>query len=421
MSEDCLSVNVWTPADRSDGRLPVMVWIYGGGFTYGSGSHPSYDGEALARRGVVVVTLNYRVGLFGFMAHPDLTAESARKASGNYALMDQSAALRWVQRKITAFGGDPGRVTVFGQSAGALAITSLMTSPQAKGPFQQAIVQSVGVMRPMSTLHEAEAFGTKVGPRIADLRRLAASALVQRLRDVAPSERDMTSARPLSVIVDGEVIPRDDRRAFASGQFANMPLIAGGNLNEGGGAVRNYPIRTGAEFRDYLARNFNGSQAQALTAYPVPTDADVSQQLAHLYSDTQFNFGTREMLRIAAASQPRTYRYLFKQQRNGASAAPIHGDELQYVFDNLDAPHRGRLRPYNAADSKVAAAMADAWVRFAKTGDPNGGDLPAWPRYDGSREPYMAFGELPKAADGNRTAQLDMIRDYYASPTKVRP
>ena len=420
MSEDCLSVNVWTPADRSDARLPVMVWIYGGGFTYGSGSHPSYDGEALARRGVVVVTLNYRVGLFGFMAHPDLTAESPRKASGNYALMDQSAALRWVQRNIAGFGGDPGRVTVFGQSAGALAITSLMTSPQAKGLFQQAIVQSVGVMRPMSTLKEAEAFGVRVGPRIDDLRRMEASVLVQRLRDLAPSEREMTTARPLGVIVDGDVIPRDDRRAFGNGQFASMPVIAGGNLNEGGGAVRNYPVRSALEFRDYLSRNFKGSEAPALSAYPVQADAEVSQQLAHLYSDTQFNFGTREMLRITAAKQP-TYRYLFKQQRNGSAAAPIHGDELQYVFDNLDAPHRGRQRPYNAADAKVAAAMADAWVRFAKTGDPNGGDLPTWPRYDGSREPCMAFDGTPRAEDGNRTLQLDMIRDYYARVAQVQP
>ena len=413
MSEDCLSVNVWTPAGRSDARLPVMVWIYGGGFTYGSGSHPSYDGEALARRGVVVVTLNYRVGLFGFMAHPDLTAESSRHASGNYALMDQTAALGWVQRNIGAFGGDPARVTVFGQSAGALAITSLMTSPGAKGLFQQAIVQSVGVMRPMSTLKEAEAFGSRVGPRISDLRKLDATALVQRLRELTTGERDMTSVRPLGVIVDGDVIPRDDRRAFANGQYADMPMIVGSNLNEGGGAVRNYPIHSTAEFRDYVARNFKGSEARALAAYPVQSDADVGQQLAHLYSDTQFNFGTREMLRLVATRQPKTYRYLFTQRRNGAASAPIHGDELQYVFDNLDALHRGRVRPSDAADAKVATAMADAWVRFAKTGDPNGGDLPRWPAYESSHEPYLAFGAPLGNANGNRTAQLDMIREYY--------
>ena len=159
MSEDCLNLNVWSPAQRTTSKLPVMVWIYGGGFTYGSGSHPSYDGEALARRGVVVVTLNYRVGLFGFMAHPQLTAESPTHSSGNYGLLDQIAALQWVQRNIAAFGGDPAHVTVFGQSAGAHAISTLLTSPLSDGLFQQAIMQSVGVMRPVATLSQAEAYG----------------------------------------------------------------------------------------------------------------------------------------------------------------------------------------------------------------------------------------------------------------------
>jgi para-nitrobenzyl esterase len=414
MSEDCLSVNVWTPAQTSAEHLPVMVWIYGGGFTYGSGSHPSYDGEALARRGIVVVTLNYRMGLFGFMAHPQLSAESADRSSGNYALMDQIAALKWVQRNIAAFGGDPQRVTVAGQSAGAMAISSLMTSGQARGLFQQAILQSVGVMRPMASLQEAEKFGLKAGPDIGELRRMEAASLVQRLKEIGAGAREVTSPRTLGVIVDGSVIQQDDYKAFAKGEYARIPLIVGSNANEGGGMARGLPVKSAAQFRDYLARNFVGSEDRALQAYALKGDADVMPVLSNLLSDTEFLFGTREMMRAVAPQQPRLYRYVFTQHRNGAPAAPIHGDELQYPFDNLGAAHRGRVRPSDASDQKVASAMADAWARFVKAGDPNGSGLPAWPRYEPAREQYLEFGREIRPAAFGTDPQLDMLRDFYA-------
>jgi para-nitrobenzyl esterase len=221
-SEDCLTLNVWTPAKKANEPLPVMVGIYGGGFINGSGSHPSYDGTPFAIRGVVLVTLNYRMELFGFMAHPALTAESPNKASGNYGLMDQVAALQWVKRNIAAFGGDPNRVTVFGQSAGAMSIESLMTSPMARGLFQQAILQSVGAMRPMSNLSEAESFGLQVGEKIDDLRAMTSGALVQRLKELSKPERDVTTKRQMDTIVDGYVIPSADYTSFPkspSGDF----------------------------------------------------------------------------------------------------------------------------------------------------------------------------------------------------------
>lgn len=415
MSEDCLSVNVWTPARKADERLPVMVWIYGGGFTYGSGSHPSYDGEALARRGIVVVTLNYRVGLFGFMSHPQLTAESPDKASGNYALMDQIAALQWVQRNVGAFGGDPQRVTVAGQSAGAMAINALMASDQARGLFQQAILQSVGFLRPMSGLKEAEAFGLKAGTNVEDLRRMDAAALVQRLKDIAPSGREVTSARGLGVIVDGSIVKQDDWRAYTRGDNVRIPLIVGSNSNEGGGIARSHPVKTAPEFKDFLARSFAGFEVRAAQVYPVEGDTQVLPALSDLVSDTQFLYGTREVLRQVAARGTPVYRYVFTQKRNGAPAEPIHGDELQYPFDNLNALHRSRMRPFDASDAKVAKEMADAWVRFVKTGDPNGADLPAWPRYEAANERYLEFGREIRSATLKPEPRLDLIRDYYAA------
>lgn len=414
MSEDCLSVNVWTPARTSAERLPVLVWIYGGGFTYGSGSHPTYDGEALARRGVVVVTFNYRMGLFGFMAHPQLTAESPHKASGNYALMDQIAALKWIQRNISAFGGDPLRVTVAGQSAGAMSISSLMTSDLSRGLFQQAILQSVGVMRPMSVLKEAEEFGMTVGPDISALRRLPAEDLVKRLADVSPPSREVTSSRGIGTIVDGYVVPRDDRAAYREGKHMQIPLIVGTVSNEGAGIARRLALKTVPDLNAYITRNFLGDEARALKEYEASSDADVMKVLSDLVSDTQYQFGTREMLRTVAPRQPRVYRYVFSQRRNAAAIDPIHGDELQYPFENLGALHRGRLRPFDKSDEKVSAAMASAWASFVKTGNPNTGDLPNWPAYTPTNETYFEFGANLSTAPLKASSRLNFIRDFYA-------
>lgn len=417
LSEDCLSVNVWTPAKTSGERLPVLVWIYGGGFTYGSGSHPSYDGEALARRGIVVVNFNYRMGLFGFMAHPQLSADTSTRTSGNYALMDQIAALQWVQRNVKAFGGDPARVTVAGQSAGAMAISSLMTSDKARGLFHQAILQSVGVMRPMSDLATAERFGSTVGADIAALRSMPAADLVKRLKDVSPPSREVTSSRGIGTIVDGDVVTRDDRNAYALGQHAHMPMIVGTVANEGAGIARSLGLKTVADLQAYIARNFVGHEQAALQAYAARQDGEVTRVLSDLVSDTQYQYGTREMLHAVAPREPRLYRYIFSQRRNGEAAEPIHGAELQYPFENLQALHRGRQRPFNASDETVAKEMTDAWARFAKTGDPNGGSLPNWPRYGAGPERYLEFGATIRAGELKAEPRLDLIRAYYARPS----
>ncbi len=413
MSEDCLSINVWTPALTNRERLPVMVWVYGGGFTYGSGSHPSYDGEALARRGIVVVTFNYRMGLFGYLAHPLLTAESATRSSGNYALLDQLAGLRWVQRNIGAFGGDASRVTMAGQSAGAMSICAMLISGRAGGLFQQAILQSVGAMRPMSDLRSAEAFGQTVGADLAQLRATPAADLVQRLKDVTPPGREVTSARGIGLVVDGDVVPRDDRTAYAEGRYHRVPMIVGTVANEGGGIARGLGVKTVAELQGYVARNYPGHEARAQAAYAAASDAEVMGVLSDLASDTQFLYGTRELLRVAAPREPRLWRYVFTQRRNGESALPIHGAELQYPFDTLQAPHRGRPRPFDATDAALARQMADTWARFVKTGDPNGGDLPTWSRTAPDAEHVLEFGTPTRAGTLGPASRLDFIRDYY--------
>lgn len=414
MDEDCLNLNIWTPSDNRTAKIPVVVWIHGGGFTYGGGAHPSYDGEALARRGVVVVTLNYRLGLLGFMAHPQLSAESKAGSSGNYGLMDQVAALKWVQRNIAAFGGDPTRVTVMGQSAGAHAISALITSTQAAGTFQQAIMQSVGVMRPQLDLKQAEQYGLQVGADINQLRQLPAENFVALQKNLGV-DRSPVSARPVSIINDGVFIDMPDYAAFASGRFSKVPILVGNVANEGGGATKNWPIKTVSEFRAFVSETFKGAGSKATTAFAVKSDAQVKQALADLYSDTQFLFGTRELLNQYEKQNLRSYRYVFSRHRNEAAAPPIHGDELQFVFDNLNAPHRGKQRPFNDTDSAVAQQIADSWMRFVKTGDPNGGDMPAWPPYSSKGKGFMTFGSTLAAGSGYDGQGIDFVRDYFAA------
>jgi carboxylesterase type B len=413
MSEDCLNLNVWTPARTTNDKLPVLVWIYGGGFNYGSGSHPTYDGEALAKKGIIVVTINYRLGLLGFMAHPELSAESASRSSGNYGLMDQIAALKWVKENINAFGGDSKKVTVAGQSAGAMAINALLVSEKAKGLFHQTIMQSVGAMRPMSTLKQAEEFGLKAGSDIKQLRETSADNLIALLKQINSGSREATALRNFGVIVDGNVIQRSDREAYQTGNFQKLPMIVGFTANEGGGMARSHPVKTVPDFKKFIASNFKSHEQIANSVYPVINDDSVKKVLADLFSDTWYLYGTRELVRFNAKFQPHTYQYYFTQKRNASTTIPIHGDELQYPFNNLNALHRSRIRPSNESDAATALAMADAWTRFVKTGNPNGGQLPQWPQYDPTTDNYFEFGQQIRSGKFGPRPSLDMIHTYY--------
>lgn len=408
IAEDCLTLNLWTPAASPAERLPVMVWLYGGGFVTGSASDPRYEGSALAREGVIVVGVNYRLGVLGFAAHPALSHESPHAASGNYGLLDQIAALRWVRDNIAAFGGDAQRVTLFGVSAGGACVSALLTSPLAAGLFHRAILQSPGSFRPLCPLREAEAVGEKIlGADLAALRRLPAGDLLARTGDFAAGARGLTAPRVLRPIVDGYALTSDERAAYAAGSARALPMIIGSNADEGSFFLGGLAARTVAEYRAYIESNFGADAAAALALYPAATDADVPARWSEIFGDTQFVLGVRCLAQRNAAREPRTFRYLFSHRPGGRASPATHTDEMCYVFGTL---------PANAgeADRAMSGEMRAAWARFAATGDPNGGGLPRWPVYDPAGDPHMEFGDSVRAGAGWRRRETDFLDAYFA-------
>jgi para-nitrobenzyl esterase len=399
ISEDSLALNVWKPNRPSGAPLPVMVWFEGGSFMTVSGASARIDGAALARRGVILVTVNYRVNIFGFLAHPLLTAESEHHASSNYGLMDQIAALRWVRANIAAFGGDARRITLFGVSAGSASIALLLTSPLAAGLFDQAILHSPGALRPLCPLADAEAAGSVVGNDLATMRSLPVEDLLAKISAIVPKVRGLTTPRILRPIRDGYVVPREEAEAYDAGAFMHVPMIVGSTANEGGWAVADLPINTVDEYRAYMRENFGDATDEAVAQYPVRSDADVKGRLADVFGDTQFTYGARGLARASSLYQPKTFRYLF---RAGTAA---HADDTPYVFGNLDARA-------SDDDRRVSELQMTAWTRFAATGDPNGDGVPAWPAYRSEDDAYLEISPQPHVGDHWRSEGLDFIGRY---------
>jgi len=407
-SEDCLTLNVWAPAShRASAKLPVMVWIYGGSFVYGSGASPVYDGAGFAKAGVVLVTLNYRLGRFGFFAHPALTAESPKGPLANYGLMDQIAALKWVKGNIAAFGGDPASVTVFGESAGAMSVNDLMVSPLARGLFAKAISES-GFGRftaaPLANAEDAgvriaKAAGAKDGADAAALRALPAQALVGQPTGVT----DTMFLRP---VLDGVVLSEQVAQAFAAGHQARVPFLEGGNSWEASlfPPVRKYPdlviARLGAE-PEAIALYGDGDDHARLAADLV-TDQLMIEPDRHL---------ARQMVKAKVPVWVYFFSYVPAAQR-GDEIGARHGAEVPYVFDNLPPlPIQLGERSIPAAtadDEAIAKAMHAYWIAFAKTGDPGAAGGVRWPRFEAAKESVLEFG-----ADGVnvrpkfRTTRLD--------------
>ncbi|HMF97980.1 MAG TPA: carboxylesterase family protein [Vicinamibacterales bacterium] len=402
-SEDCLYLNVWTAA-RGNGRRPVMVWIHGGAWTRGSGSTPTYDGAALAKKGVVVVTTNYRLGAFGFFAHPELTKESPTRASGNYGILDHVAALKWVQKNIEAFGGDPARVTIFGESAGSWSVNVVQATPLAKGLFHRAIGESGGQFAGTTTLAEAErrgvAFGTAVGARtLADLRALPAEKLL-----------GVESFRT-SVNVDGYALPEDVRSIFARGKQTSVPVLVGSNANEMTtlSNVATFPTSM-EEFRRQIAVRFPGFSEQFNVAYPVKTEADIPAALLAVGRDQTFTGEMRTWARMVTAAGQKAFLYQFTHvppSPNAKAWGAYHASEIAYVFGTL----RNRDWPYAQTDFKLSDQMSSYWSNFAVAGDPNGKGLPAWTPYDQTDEPFLELGDTIQTKHHLLKAQLDFLDD----------
>ncbi len=413
--EDCLALNIWTPARTAAEALPVMVWFYGGSFVFGSASDIRFDGEAFARKGVVLVTAAYRVGLFGYLAHPELSRESPRGSSGNYGILDQIAALGWVQRNISAFGGDPKRVTAFGVSAGSASIALLLTSPLAEGLFQRAILESPGAFRPLAGLEDAERAGQTLGSDIVRLRQMSAGELLAKTDLLVPKVRGLTTPRILRPIRDGWVIREDERDAFQAGRFHAMPMIVGGNADEGATLTAAWPMRTPDDLQTLLATSFPRAAETANGLYPAAQDGEVRGRVAEVFADTQFNYGVRQLAEANSARCSQTWRYLFLRRRAGRQDGPNHGEEVSYVFNTLGLAPPGQQAPaFDSVDARVAEAMQDAWVRFAASGDPNGDGLPDWPSYRADEDRHLEFDDTIRAGSNWRHRQMDFIENYYA-------
>lgn len=384
VSEDCLALNIWTPAPRAGQRLPVLVWIHGGGYTNGSAAMPLYWGDRLARRGIVVVSVAYRLGVFGFLAHPQLTAESARHGSGNYGLMDQMAALQWVQKNIAAFGGDPARVTIAGQSAGAMSVSLLLASPRAKGLFHGAIGQSGGVFEPeqlapsyqlANAERDGEKYAASVGAgSIRELRALPASALLT------------AAAAALShPVIEPDVLPLTPYAAYRARQHNAVPLLIGSNAEEARSLVDVSAVKA-ATFAADIERRFGKLPAPLLAAYATSTDAQAQQARLDFERDLRFGWDMWAWARLQAlAGKQPVYFYRFAQRPPFPAGSVYanwgagHFAELWYMFDHLE---QARWR-WSAADQRLAQQMASYWVNFVKRGDPSGKGLPQWPRYAG--------------------------------------
>jgi para-nitrobenzyl esterase len=412
VSEDCLHLNIWTPARSARERLPVLVYFYGGGFIAGDGSEPRYDGESMATRGVVVVTLSYRLGIFGFFSHPGLSAESPRHASGNQGLLDQTAALQWVRRNITAFGGDPGRVTIAGESAGSVSVSAQMASPLARGLFSGAIGESGAVLGTLSAqpLAEAErqgqAFGDGLGAKtLEELRALPAQTLLD-----AASKPE---AFDVATVVDGGFLPKPPAEIFEAGEQARVPLLAGSNSEE---ASASRLLGRGASptveaYRAAVARLYGDKAEQVLAAYPAAADgAPVLKAARELASDRFIGLSTWRWMDLSTRTGLKpTFYYLYAQPRPATKAAPgaprpegaVHSAEIEYALGDLDLNPAYAWTPEDRATSR---ALQGYFANFIKTGDPNGPDLPEWPRYaTGLR---MTIGPAPRAEpDLSRSAR----------------
>jgi para-nitrobenzyl esterase len=428
LGEDCLYLNVWVAAGESGSSLPVLVWIHGGAFLSGSASLelnrglPLYDGRNLARRGAVVVTVNYRLGPFGFLAHPLLSHESPEGVSGNYGLLDQLAALCWVRENIAGFGGDPSRITLFGESAGAVSILYLMVSPPAAGLFQGAIAESAPfwirhVLPPAyRSLEEAEAVGVELasalgcgsGPgALDDMRSRGEEELIA-------SARLDTGLLPggmhFGPVIDGRLLPERPEKLFMQGRQHQADLIVGSNRDEANFFLAALGLSRG-EYEELVLRMAGEWSREALRLFPAGDDAGVYPALSAMITAFEFTAPCRFTARCVSEGSGNAFRYRFSRvppTQRGRALCSCHGSEIPYVFGVLD-----RGEGYIDRDQELSASIMDYWINFARNGDPNGSGLPAWPAYAPSTDLALDFGDEVAVISGLQRDACDLAERIH--------
>ncbi|HZS56751.1 MAG TPA: carboxylesterase/lipase family protein [Bryobacteraceae bacterium] len=419
-SEDCLYLNVWTPATSASAKLPVMVWIYGGGFAAGASSEPRQDGSKLAEKGVVVVSMNYRLGIFGFFAHPELTKESPQHASGNYGLMDQAAALDWVHKNIAAFGGDPDKVTIFGESAGSISVCAQMASPLSKNLIKGAIGESGSLfmlIAPTMPLEETERQGSRFATAVgaADLDALRAMP-AKELLDTAQQHRADFRFWPN---VDGYFLPESPKEIFAQGKQAHVALLAGWNTDEQSAAA--FFGKEPQTIENYTAKikTLYGEHAQdMLKLYPAVTEMEMKESAGALAGDRFIAYSTWKWLdEQLKTGDSDVYRYHFEQappQPEGKpSRGAYHSADIEYVFETLDS----KDLPWTNADRKLSDMISSYWTNFAKKGDPNGAGLPKWPK--NTKKNGYELMHLVQSTSVTPHAAKDTVRPRYQMLEKI--
>jgi len=413
MAEDCLYLNIWTPTPTPGQAHPVMVWLHGGGLSGGWSHQRDFDGTALARKGAVVVTVNYRLGPFGFFCHPALSSESPRGVSGNYGLLDQIAALRWVRANIAAFGGDPNRVTVFGESAGGYCVNLLRVSPLSRGLFQRAICQSApGGARPGPALADAEAVGTRFAEALLGNDAAKAAAL----RAVPPNHLVRTAAPDVALadLMAGTGPPVfnfapvcDEVVLCSAATTSDVPVLLGVNAEEGSywASLADFETQLDAVagYRAFVEWREGDRAPGILSLYPAQRASQVREAFVAYFGDTTFVQDTRAVARAMDRVASKAFLYCFTRGgRDDSIPGAHHAREIRYVFDNL----HGRGEP---ADAALADTVSSFWIQFAATGDPNGPGLPAWPSYDATTERHLELGATIRTGADLRKGTCDAL------------
>jgi para-nitrobenzyl esterase len=421
-SEDCLYLNLWMPAQPDVPKLPVMVWIHGGGFIAGSSSEPRQDAGNLSKKGVLVVSMNYRMGVFGFFSHPELTQESGHDASGNYGLMDQVAALQWVKKNISAFGGDPDNVTIFGESAGSFSVSALMASPLSQGLFRRAIGESgafFGGTIPLKSRAEAETFCLKFAETnfgTSSLEALRAKPAQELL--AAALKLPHEAFRP---VLDGYFFPAKPVDTFAAGQQSHVALLAGWNKDEQN--AKSFFSNDAPNLDNFIARakaEFGTNAAAFLKVYSATNDAEAKRAAQDYAGDKFIAYGTWKWieLQLKTGGSP-VYRYKFEQPlpladnaRPGTEPSTPHASDIEFVFRVLSS----KKLPWRPEDRAVSELMASYWSNFAKTGDPNGPGLPTWPAYRATDYQVMHLNAKSAAASDDHRNRYEFLDSLGTTP-----